>query len=168
MASYYRTRGFVERSTPRFAGPHAYRHPPIKVAEIPRPLWQQPLIDWDDDDPPPLPPRFDPEVAPLTPGRRPLFVAIAATTFAAVVIGMAVLYLYGPPWAINGNTGAAATFAGRVMAPSLSSRIDTALGDLPREDLNASDEKALIRSIRPELMPPGVAGSPKQQVRTQD
>ena len=168
MATDFRKLGFVyrscrsdpllvERSTKTFRG-YQESYPPIMVAEIPRPLWQQPLIDWDDDDPPPLPPRFDDDVAPLISSRRPLFIAITAALIGTVVIGASLAWLSALPGTIQNEianaqgerTGSAS--AAQTAETDVGSRIDIAIAAL-REDTNAVEEKkALIRSARPKPM----------------
>jgi len=148
----------VEKSIKRFRG-YPESHPPITVAEIPRPLWQQALIDWDDEDPPPLPRHFDDDVTPPTPSRRRLFIAIAAVLLGALVFGTSLAYLWALPWTVrNEIADAQRKRAGGASGPQigeadLGSRIDIAVASL-RENPNASEEKrALIRSVRPELPP---------------
>jgi hypothetical protein len=167
MASDFRKSDFVygsrtwtptERATPT-SGCSREGVPPIKIAEIPRPLWHHPLIDWDDDDPPPLPARFEPEVAPR-PRYQPRVAIIIALVIGLVAAGSGV-GLSRLPWAIpseiaDGHTAASGAQTEDI---ALSSRIDTAIAVLPREELNASEQRrALIRSIQPELMSPEVDG----------
>ncbi|MCA1454178.1 hypothetical protein I6F35_13265 [Bradyrhizobium sp. BRP22] len=148
----------VGKSIERFRGyPESY--PPITVAEIPRPLWQQALIDWDDEDPPPLPRHFDDDVTPPTPSRRWLLTTITAMLFGALVLGTSLAWLWALPWTVwNEIADAQRKRAGgasgsQIGEADLGSRIDIAVASLP-ENPNASEEKrALIRFVRPELRP---------------
>jgi hypothetical protein len=163
MSSDFRWSDFVYRSEQRLvegstitSGSSRERLPPIKIAEIPRPLWHQPLI-WDDDDPPPLPPRFDNVVAPRTRGEPPFAITIAliGALAAGAVVCFSVL-----TWTAQSKIADGTKFGAQTEETDLSSRIDTAMANLPREDLSGGEQKrALIRSARPELMSHEVDGA---------
>jgi hypothetical protein len=152
----YRSRTWMptERSTPasRFSREGV---PPIIIAEIPRPLWHHPLADWDDDDPPPLPPRFEPDAAPRRRPRRSATIVVSLVTAFAVagsVVGLSKL----PEMADR----SAASSGAQGEDTALSSRIDSAMANLPQEDLSASERRqALIRAVRPQLMSSEVDGA---------
>ena len=145
----------VEKSIKRCRGyPESY--PPIPVAEIPRPLWQQPPIDGDDEDVPPLPPRFDDDAIPLAPSRWRLAIAIAATLAGTLVLGTSLACLLALPWTVRNEIAyaqrerAGGAFHPQTAEADLGSRIDIAMAAL-REDPDVSEQKkALIRSLRPE------------------
>jgi hypothetical protein len=153
----------VERSTRRFRASNE-SDPSVKVAEIPRPSSHQALIDWEDDEPQPLPPRFREAIRPVEPNRGRLLTAIAGIG-ALAVAGSLVSSSAPPPdmrreIASDGKKMGAAAGHPAPEAP-LGNRIENAMADLPREDLNASEEKkGFIRSVRPDLMPPDADGLP--------
>lgn len=148
----------VEKSIRRFRGrPESYA--PIPVAEIPRPSWQQPAIDWDDEDVPPLPPRFEDDLMPLTRSERRPLVGVAAALIATLVLGTSLAYLLAQPWTVrNERANAQRERVGgapdlQATEADLSRRIDFAVASL-REDPNANGQRsALIRSLRPDLSP---------------
>ena len=132
-------------------------YPAIPIADIPRPLSRQSLIDWDDNEPPPLPPRFDDDLPSLRPGRRPRFSALAVGVVAAVALAGTVFALSSSNLMARRDLADERSHAASSAAaqPELSGRIETAMADLPREDMNTSEQKqALIRSVRPDLVPP--------------
>lgn len=146
----------IEQSIERFR-----RYPesrlPIPVAEIPRPLWQQHPIDWDDEDVPPLPQHFDDDVIPLTSSRRRLFGPIAAALVGTLVLGTSLACLLTLPWTARNEVADAqrkrvsGASGSQTVEADLGSRIDIAMAALI-EDPNASEQRrALIRSLRPDL-----------------
>lgn len=156
----------VENASAPDCRPSPASLPPIPVAEIPRPLADTSLIDWDDNDPPPLPPRFESEIRPPAMNLGPLFGA-AATALAAVVLVTWLLNQALRPPAIQRESKPGSgqqtrsSIAPAAPEADLDRRFDSAVSDLAREHLNASEEKkALIKSVRPELVPPEVYGSP--------
>jgi hypothetical protein len=97
-------------------------------------------------DPPSLPPRFDEDVAPLTPSRRAVLPAVTFALVGALVVAASAVCLSGLPWTIrneiaDGEGKKTGAISAAPMKAYLSSRIDTAMADLLREDLNASEEK---------------------------
>jgi hypothetical protein len=125
-------------------------------------LSRQSLIDWDDNEPPPLPPRFDDDLPSPRPERRPRFSALAFGVTPAALAGI-VLALSSPDLMVRRDladkTVHATSFA--AAEPELSSRIETAMADLPRGNVNTAEEKkALIKSVRPDLAPPETDGLP--------
>ncbi|MCA6106752.1 hypothetical protein [Bradyrhizobium cenepequi] len=148
----------VEKSIKRFRGyPQSY--PPIPVAEIPRPLWQQPPIDWDDEDVPPLPPRFDDDAISLAPSRRRLFIAFAATLVGTLLLGTSFACLLALPWTVRNEIAhaqrerAGSAFRPQTAEVDLGRRIDVAVAAL-RENPDASEQRrALLKSMRPEPQP---------------